>query len=681
MSAFKIGDKIRALDSSIGSITAGKIYEVGGKYFNNKTYPDCVGIIADDFGRENGWTFSKFELVTEDAPAKSVKWNKGDVITCTSVSRNEADALTVGDDYIFDGYDEDGCVTVVVDDNGESNWFYASDVTFARKKDTPKVGDKVRCLTNEWPSLAVEGDVCTITRVEGDGTVDTVCERTHSPIILRPKSYELITETKGENMATLKVTSGEVAKTTNKFLGQKVDVERTGSAIILPETMGYSDAIEVLQLKMQEDETKISIYEDVDAFPLDGAYAFMRALQQKYGWATPVPTKTFFGDVPPTTVNLPIAYGETTQIIWGDFKIPGIDGKLTTKADVVNGQLCFVIAGVVKQKYKQEIKDIANLTRQLVKDGSIYKGQAVRVKTDDDGQMDMYEAPTFMDLSKANPAELVFSTAVGEQVQTNLFTPIEHTETCRANGIPLKRGILLEGPYGTGKTMTAYVTAKKAHENGWSFIYLDRVTGLKDAIQFAKRYAPAVIFAEDIDRVVAGGRSVKVDDVLNNIDGVDSKHAELITILTTNHVENIEQAMLRPGRLDAVISVRPPDAAAAERLVRLYARGLLAESEDLSAAAKELDGQIPAVIREVVERSKLYAISHMKPNTTLHLTGADLTAVARGMKDHLLLLAPKAKEHQDSLTQALTTVVQKTLDTKFNGTAEHVTEIYNRICD
>jgi transitional endoplasmic reticulum ATPase len=68
---------------------------------------------------------------------------------------------------------------------------------------------------------------------------------------------------------------------------------------------------------------------------------------------------------------------------------------------------------------------------------------------------------------------------------------------------------------------------------------------------------------------------------LNEIDGVESKGKELITILTSNHAENINQAMLRPGRLDAVLSIQAPDAFAAEKLIRLYARGLILERESL----------------------------------------------------------------------------------------------------
>lgn len=424
-------------------------------------------------------------------------------------------------------------------------------------------------------------------------------------------------------------------------LRKRIDVVNEGNKIVLPEKMSFSSAISVLTLKMKEEETEVSIYEEVDTYPLDGAFAFMKAMNQTYGWASPVaiPPKGFFdSEKPPVMVDVEIGYGEHAQVIWGGFQIPGITGLLETSADWDGKKAKFIIKGKVKKKHQAEIKALADLTRDLVAKESIYKGKAIILKTSDEGKLDVENPPGFLDLSRINPDELVFPKEIMAQVNINLFTPIERTAECRKNKIPLKRGVLLEGPYGTGKTLTAYVTAKKCADNGWTFVYLDRVTALRDALLFAKRYAPAVIFAEDIDRVIEGSRSISGDDILNNIDGIGSKNAEIITILTTNHVDRIQQAMLRPGRLDAVISVQPPDSEAAQQLVRLYARELLAEKEDLTEAGKILDGQIPAVIREVVERSKLYAISRIKTGEPVKLKGKDLALSAQGMKAHLALL-------------------------------------------
>lgn len=447
---------------------------------------------------------------------------------------------------------------------------------------------------------------------------------------------------------------GDKSKSDNAFKNVALDIERKGTKMILPadpRAMTYDEAINGLQMRKKEEETVVSVNEIVKAFPFDGAYAFMKAMQALYGWATPIPTPTFFGPRPPNTISLEIGFEKTTQIIWGDFSIPSIEGsKLTTGTwQDDSGMVYFCIKGQVKKQYMDEVKKLADLTRAIVKEHSIYRGQAIRLEVDSDGDIDFDKAPKFIDLTRVNPDELTYSADVMAQIQMNLFTPIEHTESCRKHKIPLKRGVLLQGPYGTGKTLAAFVAAQKCVAHGWTFILLSRVSGLGDALAFARMYGPSVVFAEDIDREVSGDeRTVEIDDILNTIDGIESKGSEIITVLTSNHLENINQAMLRPGRLDAIIHVTAPDAVAAEKLVRIYSRGTLDADADLTEVGIELDGKIPAVIREVVERSKLYAISRDPSVSDIKIQPADIVYSAKGMKAHLDLLNPKSEELSDA---------------------------------
>lgn len=477
----------------------------------------------------------------------------------------------------------------------------------------------------------------------------------------------------GENQYKERKKVNKVKQSTKEKepLVRKAEFVHEGTKIILPVDMDYREAIDHLYLKAKEEETVVAINEQVEAFPLDGCHALMCVLQNRYGWASPKPTPGFFKDNPPVMVNLETDYGVFTQVIWGRFAMPAIEGFISTGATHNSaGQWVFVMTGEVKKKHQDEVKRLAQEVREYVKANSVYKGKAIRLRTNDDGEVQMESPPTFLDLSNVKENELVLPDSVMSQVRTSVFTPIEQTEACRTYKIPLKRGICLAGPYGTGKTLTAYVTAKKCIQNRWTFIYLDRVAGLNEAIQFSKQYAPAVIFAEDIDRAVSGEeRTVEMDDVLNSIDGIESKHSEIMTILTSNHVDRVNRAMLRPGRLDAVIEFVPPDAKAAEALMRLYARGLIAPDADLSAAGEELSGKIPAVIREVVERSKLYAISRTG-GQSISLAGEDLAAAARGMSTHLALMSEKVEvveTAEAALGSSFGRLVQDVLGTNGSG--------------
>ena len=434
---------------------------------------------------------------------------------------------------------------------------------------------------------------------------------------------------------------------------KNVEVVQEGEQIIIPKGMTYREARTWLERREIELEQDIQIDEVVDAFPMEGAFAFAKAISKKYGFSHLVPTPGFFGPTPPSMIGVEVDVGRSEQVPWGRVQVPALSGHLATGLLFKENRYVFRITGVVKQKHKADVKALADLTRQIVRDESIYRGKAIRVKfPKPDENFDPRDCPKFMNTSDVKSDELIFSEKVRRKIEVSFFTPIERTDLVRAQKVPLKRGILLEGPYGTGKTLTANVAARKCVDNQWTFIYLSDVADLKAAIHFAKQYEPAVIFAEDIDRVLEGERDEAMNDILNTIDGVDTKNMELIVCLTTNHVSKIEPAMMRPGRLDVVVTVEPPDAAACLKLLTLYSRGLLDSRDKYDGVAEKLKGQIPAVIREVVERSKLAAISRLQKGEELTLRATDLDYSATEMLDHVKLMSPRPLDNRSDIEKA-----------------------------
>jgi transitional endoplasmic reticulum ATPase len=347
----------------------------------------------------------------------------------------------------------------------------------------------------------------------------------------------------------------------------------------------------------------------------------------------------FFGpvEVPPRTISVEVSFGETRQVQWSGFKVPQIDGELRCETYPDGLMLYFAIKGEVKRKHLDIVKRVADLARQKARTNSIYKGKAITLPLDSDGDVN-WLGFRHIDLRNAGKEKLIFSDTVKAQIQANLFTPIEKSDVCRANGVPLKRGVLLAGPYGTGKTETAFAAAKVAYENGWTFIMVPKVAALKAAIEIARHFAPSVVFAEDIDRTMSGEeRTVSIDDILNCVDGVEGKRDEILLVLTSNHVERINKAMLRPGRIDALIEVTPPDAKAVRDLIRMYCGQSLAQDEKLEESSRLLAGKIPAIIAEVCRKAKLYAIARDPSN--IIITDADLSIAAVAMEPHFRLMA------------------------------------------
>lgn len=446
-----------------------------------------------------------------------------------------------------------------------------------------------------------------------------------------------------------------MSESTNENESQVKDVEVLRSTetmqITIPDSLPIHEAVEWLRRKEAEEEEFVGVSETILAYPMDGALALSKAIQQIYGWSKHMGSRTWWGGrEKPQLVSVQTSLTEFDKVPWGAFVIPCVTGELSTNISEINQQPVLVIEGDIMRRDVPKVKELVALARKIVASESIYKGQAVRIEWEEKQTLfsrhTQIGEPQFIDLKGVSEDELIFTNDLMSQIRISLFTPIEKPDVCKAHGIPTKRGILLEGPYGTGKTMTAYVAAQKCVAHERTFIYIKDVSRLADALRFAQQYAPAMIFAEDVDRVMNGPRTEVVDKILNLIDGIESKNAEVMVVLTTNFVENINEAMYRPGRLDAIISVQPPNAEAVKRLILQYGRGLVDENTDLSDAARLLEGEIPAVIREAVERAKLAAISRTD-DMDFMLTGEDLRIAAQSLRSQsdLLKKAQGEDEH------------------------------------
>lgn len=428
-----------------------------------------------------------------------------------------------------------------------------------------------------------------------------------------------------------------------------VQIEHEGRAIRLPSdpsNMPLEKAVEALERRIDDENQMFRVFEVIDAYPHDAAVAFVRAMNKLYGFASPQTRMTMFGPQPPQMLSIKVGPGlkDVVQCPLGRFKLPGVDEGVTTAFDTDDkGRPIFVVVAEVPKKKRHLLIELAEETRRIVAAESIYRGKAIRLGVSDDGDLNLSDPPDFLDVSDTTEADLLFDANIWNQIDTNVLVPMKATQMCQKMKIPLKRGILLEGPFGTGKSLVSRMTANVATRNGWTFILLDKVQGLRVALEFANRYAPALVFAEDIDRI-AGERDDAMNDLINTIDGVVSKRAQVMTVLTTNFVHKLNPVILRPGRLDAVISLRAPGPETVQKLVRHYGGDLISEDVDLSEVGEELKGQIPASIRECVERAKLGMIGRGDNN----LIAVDVVTAAQTMKNHLALLNKEDKTETDA---------------------------------
>jgi hypothetical protein len=429
-----------------------------------------------------------------------------------------------------------------------------------------------------------------------------------------------------------------------------------GKSLVLPgdpEKMPYDAARKLLTRLEEAENQRYDVHELVSGAPWDALVAVAKAMHDIYGVVIAQSIQTFFGEIKPQLITVTTGPddGDNIQVVSGQMSLPNI----TAPVQVSLHRAGCIISGTVRRKDRDAVVQIAVRARQILRSDSIYKGKAVQLRVDDDGELQLTVQPEFIQLRAVSESDMIHTQDTFDSIDNNIFGPLKHTASCRQHKIPLKRGILLEGRYGTGKSLTARVTAKVAVDHGWTFIMLDKAQGLGSAIEFARNYQPCVIFAEDIDRA-ADREDEDVNTLVNLLDGLITKDMEMMVVLTTNFIDKIDKALLRPGRFDAVISIEAPDAETVVRVVRHYARELLPADTDLADLGAVLAGQIPATIREVVERAKV----RMLMQDRKFLNSKDLVSTAKGMAKHIELLQEKKPDMSpaENLFKAFVDVVE-----------------------
>jgi len=217
----------------------------------------------------------------------------------------------------------------------------------------------------------------------------------------------------------------------------------------------------------------------------------------------------------------------------------------------------------------------------------------------------------------AVPAEhLILPAATRELIERNVLAFANQREKLRTFGQSTKKGILLYGPPGGGKTHTIRYLASNLPGHTTLIITAEQVGLLSEYFTLARLLQPAMLVIEDVD-LVARNRErmndpceeVLLNRILNEMDGL-AEEADLFFILTTNRPEQIEPALTsRPGRIDQAIEIPFPDAEGRERLIRLYGANLDLSPELRAEAVKRTEGVSAAFIKELMRRTSQSAIT------------------------------------------------------------------------
>ena len=215
---------------------------------------------------------------------------------------------------------------------------------------------------------------------------------------------------------------------------------------------------------------------------------------------------------------------------------------------------------------------------------------------------------------------------VKKNLQEMILYPIEHPEKFLKFGMQPSKGVLFYGPPGCGKTLLAKAVANECSANFISIKGPEMLTmwfgeseaNVREIFDKARSSAPCVLFFDELDSVgsargsSSGGGGEAGDRVMNQmlteIDGVGAKK-NIFFIGATNRPDILDDALLRPGRLDQLIYIPLPDLPSRYAIMKANLRKSPISSDvDLNTIAKYTDGFSGADLMEICQRASKSAI-------------------------------------------------------------------------
>jgi transitional endoplasmic reticulum ATPase len=230
---------------------------------------------------------------------------------------------------------------------------------------------------------------------------------------------------------------------------------------------------------------------------------------------------------------------------------------------------------------------------------------------------------------------------VGDMVATKqalteaVLWPLQHPDTFERLGVEPPRGVLLYGPPGCGKTFLVRALASSGRLSVHAVKgaeLMDKWVGsseraVRELFQRARDSAPSLVFLDEMDALAprrgqsfdSGVTDRVVAALLTELDGINPLR-DVVVVGATNRPDLIDPALLRPGRLEKLVFVEPPDADARREILRTASKSIpLAPDVDLDELAGELDGYSAADCVALLREAALTAMRRS-------IDAADVTA-------------------------------------------------------
>lgn len=229
-------------------------------------------------------------------------------------------------------------------------------------------------------------------------------------------------------------------------------------------------------------------------------------------------------------------------------------------------------------------------------------------------------------------------------------------------GATMPKGILLVGPPGTGKTMLAKAVAGESNVpffsiSGSEFVELFVGMGaskVRDLFKQAKEKAPCIVFIDEIDAIGGkrnasgmGGndeREQTLNQLLTEMDGFEG-NSGVIILAATNRPENLDPALLRPGRFDRRVPVELPDLQGREDILKVHAKKVKTDDNiDFNMIARMASGASGAELANIVNEAALKAVREKRNCVTQQDLEDSIEVVFAGYQKKNAILSDEEKK-------------------------------------